>query len=370
MEQINNIINFFKNITQNQLIDCGIALIIIAVFFILSPFLSYLIIKMFKFKEKDKSVIKNNAFYKPLKFLFITTGIYVAILILQLSENIMAVCTKAYTIILICIVANAAINIVDPKKGIVKKLRDEDKIDGNKTVASFTSRILRVVIYIVAAFLILYVLGIDLSGLVTSLGVVSAVVVLAAQDIAKDIMSGFSIITDKPFLVGDWIAVGVNEGEVIEISFRSTKIKTSDNSIVTIQNSIFTTNNVINWSRLKQRRYLLNLKLPLETNTDKIEKIVNRIKFVLHNNEDVDQKTIQVHFDTIGLDNININIYMYTDIVAYTDYLAFKEKVNEDILKVLESEDIKMAYPGQNVYVHHVEDGENNQEKTYNVNME
>ena len=114
MEQINNIINFFKNITQNQLIDCGIALIIIAVFFILSPFLSYLIIKMFKFKEKDKSVIKNNAFYKPLKFLFITTGIYVAILILQLSENIMAVCTKAYTIILICIVANAAINIGSP----------------------------------------------------------------------------------------------------------------------------------------------------------------------------------------------------------------------------------------------------------------
>ncbi len=358
METINNVINFFKNITTEQLLDYAVALIIIGIFYILSPILSYIIVKMFKFKEKDRRKIKENAFFKPLKLLFIICGVYIGIVIIRLPENTMEFCTKAFKIIIILIAANAAINIVDPKKGIVKKLRDEDKRDGNKTVASFTSRILRVVIYIVAAFLILYVFGIDLSGLVTSLGVVSAVVVLAAQDIAKDIMSGISIITDKPFLVGDWISVGVNEGEVIEISFRSTKIKTSDNTIVTIQNSLFTTNTVVNWSRMQQRRYLLNIKLPLETNTDKIERIVNRIRFVLNNNDDVAKDTVQVHFDTIGLDNINIITYMYTDIIAYKDYLEFKEKVNEDILKVLEAEEVKMAYPGQNVYVHHVEEGQ------------
>jgi MscS family membrane protein len=368
MDTINGIIDFFRNITQNQIIDYGIALAIIFVFFIISRFLSYLIIKMFKFREKDKEVIKSNAFYKPLKSLFIIIGVYIAVMIVKLPQNIMDICTKIFKIILILIASNAAVNFVDPKKGIVKKLRDEDKIDGNKTMASFTSRVLRVIIYIITVFLILYVFGIDLSGLVTSLGVVSAVVVLAAQDIAKDIMSGISIISDKPFLVGDWIAVGVNEGEVLEISFRSTKIKTSDNSIVTIQNSIFTTNNVINWSRLKQRRFLLNLKLPLETNSDKIDRIINRIKFVLHNNEDVDQKTIQVHFDTIGLDNININIYLYTDIIAYTEFLSFKERINRDILKVLESEEIKMAYPGQNVYVHHVDDSENKKENIIQEN--
>lgn len=358
MEAVNNVISFFQNITTAQLLDYAVALIIVGIFYILSPILSYIIVKMFKLREKDKKKIKNNAFYKPLKFLFTTCGVYLGLSIINLPSNVMEFVNKAFYIVIILIAANAAINIVDPKKGIVKKLRDEDKRDGNKTVASFTSRILRVVIYIVAVFLILYVFGVDLSGLVTSLGVVSAVVVLAAQDIAKDIMSGISIITDKPFLVGDWITVGTNEGEVIEISFRSTKIKTSDNTVVTIQNSLFTTNTVVNWSRMQQRRYLLNVKLPLETNTDKIERIVNRIKFVLNNNDDVDKESIQVHFDTIGLDNINIIIYMYTDIIAYTEYLAFKEKVNEDILKVLESEEIKMAYPGQNVYVHQVDDGD------------
>src|SRR5699024_285956 len=103
-------------------------------------------------------------------------------------------------------------------------------------------------------------------------------------------------------------------------------------------------------------RYLLNIKLPLETNSGKVEKIISRIKFVLNNNDDVDKETIQVNFNTIELDGINLIVCMYTDIVAYGDYLAFREKVNEDILKVLESENVKITYPGQNVYVHQVEE--------------
>lgn len=356
MEQINSVINFFKNITSQQITDIGIAIAIIIFFIILSPILSYFIIKMFKFKEKDKLKIKNSPFYISIKLLFICIGIYLGILIINPREDIMRICKRILNIAIICIVAKGLVNFVDPKKGIVRKLRNDNMPDGNKTVASFTSKILKYIIYIGAGLLILAVFDINPSSLIAGLGVMSAALALAAQDFVKNLISGFSILSDRPFLVGDWISVGINEGEVIEISFRCTKIKTSDNSIVTIQNSVFTTTNVINWSRMKQRRYLLNIKLPLETNLDKIEKVIGRIKFVLNNNENVDKETIQVHFNTIELDAINIIIYMYTDIIAYSNYLEFREKVNKDILKVLESENIKMAYPGQNVYVHHVED--------------
>ena len=358
MKQINEIIDFFKNITQEQLIDIGIALIIILFFCIFSRVFSYLIIKMFMFKEKDRKKIKNSPFYKPLKALFICAGVYVAILIINPPADILDFCRKVIDISVICIIAKGLVNFVDPKEGIVRKLKNDDMPDGNRTVASFTSKILKYVIYIGAGLLILAVFGINPSSLIAGLGVGSAVVALAAQDFVKNLISGFSILSDRPFLVGDWIAVGTDEGEVVEITFRCTKIKTSDNTIVTIQNSALTTNNVVNWSRMKQRRYLLNVKLPLETNSDKIEKIVNRIKFVLSSTDNVDKNSIQVHFNTIELDGVNINIYMYTDIVAYAPYLAFRENVNEQILKVLESENVKIAYPGQNVYVHNVEEEE------------
>ena len=356
MEQINGFIDFFKNITTYQLIDYGIAILFIILFIILSSPLSYLIIKMFKLKEKDKLKIKNSPFYLTIKALLICSAIYIGVLIVNPKQEIMVICKRILDIAIICIIAKGLVDFVDPKEGIVRRLRNDDMPDGNKTVAGFTSKILKYIIYTGAGLLILAVFGINPSSLIAGLGVGSAVVALAAQDFVKSLISGFSIMADKPFLVGDWITVGVNEGTVIEISFRCTKIMTADNTIVTIQNSVFTTNNIINWSRMKQRRYLLNIKLPLETNADKVEKIINRIKFILNNNEDVDKETIQVHFNTIELDAINIIIYMYTDIVAYADYLAFREKVNQQILKVLESENVKMAYPGQNVYVHHVED--------------
>ena len=311
---------------------------------------------MFKFKEKDKLKIKNSPFYLPIKALLICSGIYLGILIINPVKEIKLICEKILDIAIILIITKGLVNFVDPKEGIVRKLRNDDMPDGNKTVANFTSKILKYIIYIGAGLLILAVFGINPSSLIAGLGVGSAVVALAAQDFVKSLISGFSIMADKPFLVGDWISVGTNEGTVIEMSFRCTKIKTSDNTIVTMQNSVFTTNNIVNWSRINQRRYLLNVKLPLETNSDKIEKIIGRIKFVLNNNENVDKDTIQVHFNTIEIDAINIIVYMYTDIIAYDKYLEFREKVNKDILKVLESENVKMAYPGQNVYVHHVED--------------
>ena len=356
MDQINNVINFFKNITQTQWIDLGIAILIVIFFIILSPILAYIIIKMFKFKEKNKRKIKESPAYKPLKVLFVWIGIYIGIVVLNLPQNVMENIDKVFRIALICIVAKGLINFVDPQKGIVRRLRNESMPDGNKTVANFTSKILKYVIYIGAGLLILTVFNINPSSLIAGLGVVSAVVALAAQDFVKNLISGFSILSDKPFLVGDWIAVGTDEGEVIEISFRCTKIKTSDDSIITIQNSVFTTTNVVNWSRMQQRRYLLNIKLPLETNSDKIERIIGRIKFVLNNNKDVKKDSIEVRFNTIDIDGVNLIIYMYTDIIAYADYLAFREKVNEDILKVLESENVRIAYPGQNVYVHQIED--------------
>ena len=352
----NNVVDFFQSITQEQLINIGWAALIMLVSIIISPIISYLLIKMFNIKEKDRAKIKANPFYSMTKALIITVGIYVGLQIINLPQTALDICKKGFQIVIICIVAKGLVGFVDPKNGIVRKLRNDDKPDGNKTVASFTSKILKYVIYIGAGLLLLTVFGINPSSLIAGLGVGSAVVALAAQDFVKNLISGFSIMADKPFLVGDWIEVGLNQGTVIEISFRCTKIKTSDNTVVTIQNSLFTTENVINWSRMTQRRYQFNVKLPLETNSDQIDKIINKIKFVLYNNEDVDKDTIQVHFDTIGLDAMNIIIYMYTDIVAYGDYLEFRQRVNEQILKVLESENIKMAYPGQNVYVHQVEE--------------
>lgn len=350
MQQINDLVNYFKNLTEEKIVDILIAIIIITLFSILSSVISYCVIKIFRRHDK-KETIKANAFYIPLKILFVFVGLYIAIYILQLPKTVVTMWRKIFKIVVICLVANGLVNVVDPKSEISKKLRKKDATNKDKTIANFTGRILKYIIYIFAGFFIVTELGYDVSALVAGLGIGGAIIALAAQDFVKGLISGMSILSDKPFLVGDWIEVGTEQGTVIDISFRCTKIKTSNNTIVTLPNSTITSTSVINWSRLNQRRYSLNLKLPLETSADVMETIVNRIRFVLQSNENVVTDTIQVHFDTIDQLGYNINIYLYTNIVDYANYLEFRQSVNNDILKVLESENVKLAYPGQNIYV-------------------
>ena len=212
MEILNNLMNFFKNITEEQLIAFGIAAAVILVSFIIGPIISYIFIRMFNIKEKNKLKIKSNPLYSTIKALIVCIGIYMGILIVNPPQNVIEICKKGFQIIIICIIARGLTELADSKHGIVKKMQDENKIDGNKTVVSFTSKILKYVIYIGAGLLILTVFGINLSSLIAGLGVGSAVVALAAQDFVKSLISGFSIMADKPFLVGDWISVGTNEG--------------------------------------------------------------------------------------------------------------------------------------------------------------
>lgn len=360
MQQINDLIGYFKNINEEKIVDILIAIIIVTVFCVFSSMISYLIIKLFMRKEKDKEVIKANAFYLPLKTLFIFIGLSLAIYILNLPEDVMIVWKKILKIVVICIVAKGLVNLVDPKSEIAKKFRKKDATNRERTVQRFSGRILKYVIYIVAAFFILKEFNYDLSGLMAGLGIASAVVALAAQDIVKGLISGMSILTEKPFLVGDWIQVGTVCGTVIDITFRTTKIKTPDNTIVSMENSFITSNSIINWAKVTQRRYAFNLKLPLETNADKVDTIVNRIRFVLPTIEGVVPETVQIHFDTISTDGINIMGYLYTTIVEYEKFLAFRQEINEQILKILESENVKLAYPSQNIYIMNSEENQNN----------
>lgn len=350
MQQLNDFINYFKNMTEEKIVDILIAVIIVTVFCVFSSLVSYIVIKLFKKNEKDKEKIKANAFYLPIRIFVIFIGLYIAVYILNLPQTVMEVWKKIFRIVVICLIANGLVNVVDPKSEIAKKLR-KGASNKDKTVANFTGRILKYLVYIFAGFFIITELEYDISGLVAGLGIGGAIVALAAQDFVKGLISGMSILSDKPFLVGDWIEIGTDQGTVIDISFRCTKIRTSNNTVVTLPNSTITATPIINWSRLNQRRYSMNLKLPLETNSEVIETVVNRIKFVLQANEHVVPDTVQVHFDTIDQLGNNINIYLYTDVIDYAEYLQFRQEINHQILKVVESENIKLAYPGQNIYL-------------------
>lgn len=174
---------------------------------------------------------------------------------------------------------------------------------------------------------------------------------LSAQDTAKNIFGGLVILFDKPFVIGDWIEVENYEGTVEDITFRSTRIRTFENSVVNIPNSILSNASIINWSKMEKRRYRMNLCLAQNTSLDKLEKFKARVENMLQSREAIYDDSIIVKFDTIADNGLNVLICSYTDSVDYTSFLKEKEDINCKIMKILREENIELAYDTKTVYL-------------------
>ena len=141
------------------------------------------------------------------------------------------------------------------------------------------------------------------------------------------------------------------EGTVEDITFRSTRVRTFENSVVNIPNSIISNSSIINWSKMEKRRYKTNLCIEIDTPIEKIEKFKTRVEQMLQKREGIYDESIIVKFDEIVDNGINILVCSYTDSVDYPSYLAEKENINYKIMKILREEGIELSYDTKTVYV-------------------
>ncbi len=352
MEQISNIIS---NITSVQIIDILIALLIIVIFRVLSSTISYAIIRMFKFKAKSAKEIKESAFFKPLKLFFIILGIYLAILFLKvplnISEPTMQMVTTIFKIISVIAFAIALAKSFTIQSSLIKKMKKTSKRELDDATIEFILKIVRVLIYIIAIFVVLALLKIDLTGLIAGLGIGGVIVTLAAQDTAKNLFGGVVIFLDKPFNVGDWVQMDAYEGTIEDITFRTTRIRTFENSLLNVPNSIISNASVINWSKMQTRRYKANLRIDFNTSIEKLERVKARIEEMLKERESIVDDATIIRYDNINENGINMLIYTYTDSINYASYLSEVEKINFKIMRIMEEEKVKLAYDTKNISI-------------------
>ncbi|MDI6882523.1 MAG: mechanosensitive ion channel family protein [Methanothermobacter sp.] len=157
--------------------------------------------------------------------------------------------------------------------------KSAEKWDLDLTVIHVLNDIIKYTLYVLAAALILKWFGIDLTGLILSIGIVGVAVGFAARDTLANFISGLFILADKSFKVGDVIEVSNKKGTVIKMGFRTTTICTSDNKIITIPNSSFSKNPYVNYTASHKRRIDLRVNIPMEADIKEFEgKIKDTIK--------------------------------------------------------------------------------------------
>ena len=329
-------------INAKEIIDIVIALVILAVFILLRSIFAKIIMKCFRIKQEKPA--KKSKIYKLLKFIWLISGIYISLLFLGLPGDFMAIISKIYKLTLIYSITRLVANLIMPSAKIFDKMKFDSE-SKNKYTVNFAIKFLRVIIYIIGTFVFIAELGYDLSGLITGLGIGSVVIALAAQDLAKNLFGGVAILTDKTFVIGDTIQVNNVFGVVEDITFRTTRIRQADNTIITMPNSILSDSDIINWNKVKKRRYDCDLKLSLQTSQKQINDLIKKLSFELQKNKNLIKDSIRVYFSGIERDAYNIKIYLYTEITDWDEYIEFVSNINSQVLALLEYEGIKLIHP-------------------------
>ena len=209
-----------------------------------------------------------------------------------------------------------ALRLVELVKAIVMVIDDDDELDGTeKTLISAIQSALRFVIIFVGSIFIADSFGFDLTSLIAGLGISGIALALAAKDTISNFFGAVTVLLDRPFKVGDWIVVGSSEGEVIEITLRTTLIRTSLDTVISMPNANLVNKPVENYGKRRWRRWQTQLHLDINSDPESIENFCDAVLKIISDNEfttKVDSSFCRV--SAISAQSLDIAINLYWDI--------------------------------------------------------
>lgn len=358
MAVFSDVLYFFSDLKiekYSHLLDDVIIALSIFIFFWLSrKVLANVIFKyLLKLTSKTKTNFDNYlvmGFKYPLHLFFIIWGLYLALYYLPLSPQANILIAKSFRSAIIILITTGFYNLADNLRNLDDELINfiSNKID--KILLPFLSKVLKVILVALCVTIIAQEWEYRIDGFIAGLGLGGLAFSLAAKDTISNIFGGLVIITDKPFSIGDWIMAPSVEGTVEDINFRSTKIRTFAQAVVTVPNATLANEPVTNWTRMGKRRITFKLGVMYSTPRKKLASCIEKIRAMLESHPEIHKETIFVRFDSFGESSLDIFLYFFTKTTNWEKFLEVKEDVNFKIMEILEKEEVILAFPSTSVY--------------------
>lgn len=333
-------------------------LIIVLTYILRFAVLAILNKKVFAIVKKTETELDDlllNAVKPVISYFILLQGFYVAIIYLGLPEiingfDVSGLVHNAYIFVFSLIMLYFGFKIIDVIGFFIMKEAQKTSSSLDNQLAPLLIKSLRVLVLTIGVLFIINNFGYSITSLLAGLGLGGLAFALAAQETVSNLFGSFTIFSDKPFKLGDWINIGGFEGTVEDVGFRSTRIRRFDQAQVTVPNSHFIKNGVINYSAMKKRRIKFNLGVTYATSADKMAEVVEGIKDIIKEDSRFDQSFDMVHFTEFGDYSLNIFVYCFTRTTDWNEFLHMKQEFNLKIMHLLEELGVEIAFPSQTIY--------------------
>ena len=250
-------------VSYDHLIDVGIAIGIFLLFLLFRKiFTKYVFTFLLKLSRKANQKILPNiflSFEKPFQWLFIIIGLYLSVKYYPYLNDANPTFMKIIRASFVFIISWGFFHLASTSSLIFRTINEKTSFKIDEILIPFLSRTIQFIIAAISLTVILQVFDYEISGLIAGLGIGGLAISLAARDALANLFGGIVIITEKPFTIGDWVKTPSVEGTVEDISFRSARIRTFAQALVTVPNATLANEPITNWSKMGKRQITFNL---------------------------------------------------------------------------------------------------------------
>ena len=260
----------------------------------------------------------------------------------------------------------------------VAEIQQEDGKSIKFEVINVGIKIVNFSIWIMGILLILFLAGVNLTAVLSGLGIGGFAIALAAKDSLANFFGTLSILFSDVFSQGDWIEVDGVEGTVVEIGLRVTTLRTFDNALISIPNAAVANKDIRNWNRRSLgRRIKMSLGIKYDSKSEDIKKAIDELYEMLDKHPSIAtantdfkhkynkdklsiirskddaagvKKTLLVYLDEFGSSSINILIYCFSKTVKWSEWLEVKQDVMFKMMEILEKNNLEFAFPSMSLY--------------------
>ena len=214
-------------------------------------------------------------------------------------------------------------------------------------VIDIIRRICSILVVIILIGLLLDKIGVNMVNFLTALGIGGLAVAFAGKDTIENLFGSIMIALEKPFKLGDWIILGEFEGVVEHVGLRSTRIRTFEDSYLTIPNVKFITSSVNNMGERTYRRYTTTLDLEDTTSPGLIKSFTVGISELIMKTPCMRKDGYHIRVNDVGESSVKILVYVFFATLDWGAELKERENFILNILRLAEDLGIKFAFPTQ-----------------------
>ncbi len=212
-------------------------------------------------------------------------------------------------------------------------------------------RALKIFVIVLAVIFAASALDVPLTPLLASLTVASVAFSFAAKDTVENFFGSVAVLFDRPFDIGDWVVIDSTEGMVEEVGFRSTRVRTFYNSVVTIPNANLVRAVVDNYGRRRYRRWKTMLGVQYDTAAEKLVSFTEGIRELVRLHPYTRKDYYEVYCNEFSSSSLDILLYVFFEVPDWNTELRERERLFLDIVRLADQLGVEFAFPTSTVHV-------------------